>query len=195
MNQDRERLLAAISDLTGRAEALFRRHTPEELLRKPALDAWSVAQCIEHLTTSLRLYLPAFEATLSAGGPRGNGPYRYGPVARLWIRLIEPGGPKMPAPPKMRPRGVGKDEGGKAAPVDPSVTLQEFNAAHARLVDLIRLSDGLDLARIRMASPVIPILRFPVGAWFETCIAHGRRHMAQAERVSAGLASPAGDRG
>jgi len=211
MDKDRERLLAATSDLTRRAEELFQRHTSEELLWKPAPDAWSMCQCLEHLTTSLQLYLAPLSAAVSGGGPSGEGPYRYGPVARLWIRLIKPGGPKLPAPRQMRPRGAGAarpggaeaarpggaDAGGHGTlpPADPAATLDEFREAHARLAELIRSSQGLDLSRIRMRSPVIALLRLPLGAWFETCVEHGRRHMDQAERVAGRLASGEGDGG
>ena len=188
---DRKDLLEAISELTGRAEALVEGHTPEQLLWKPTPRAWSIAQCLDHMTVSLRLYLPPFDKALAAGGPRGEGPFRPGVVARLWIRLIQPEGPRLPTPPSMRPRSHGA---GSVQPtsLDPERLLAEFREARDRLAELIRSSEGLDLARIRMRSPVIPILRFHVAAWFLTCVQHDRRHMAQAERVAARLAGGSG---
>ena len=184
---DRMELLEAIAALTGRAEALVQGHTAEQFLWKPTPGAWSIAQCLDHMTVSLRLYLPRFEKALAAGGPRDEGPFRPGVVARLWIRLIQPEGPRLPTPPSMRPRS---HETGSVqpTPLDPERLLVEFREARGRLAELIRSSEGLDLARIQMRSPVIPILRFHVAAWFLTCVQHDLRHMAQAERVAARLA-------
>jgi len=184
---DRRDLVEAISELTARAEALVERHTPEQLLWRPAAGAWSIAQCLDHMTVSLRLYLPPFEKALAAKGPRGEGPFTPGFVARLWIQLLRPGGPKLPTPKSMRPRGHGSSDG-ERKPLDPERVLEEFREAHDRLAELVHASEGLDLARIRMRSPVIPLLRFHVAAWFLTCVQHDRRHMAQAERVAAQLA-------
>lgn len=194
MDPHRQHLIEAISSLNQRAEALFDQHTREELLWKPEPKAWSMTQCIEHLTTSLRLYLPPFEVAVSSDGPRGEGPYRYGLIARLWIQLLRPGGPKMPSPKQMRPRRQ-EYKGTEPSGLDPQRVHQDFTEAHHRLADLVRASEGLDLEAIRMRSPVIPILRFPLGAWFETCVQHGRRHMAQAEGVAARLASSNGEDG
>ncbi len=197
MDNQRQALLDSIEELNGRADELFARHSPEELFRKPSRKSWSIAQCVEHMDTSLGLYLPAFEATLASGAPKGSGPFAWGPIARRWIRLVGPGGPKLPSPPSMWPRRAAKvpasgakgevRPGPDVALPDPDALLADFRAGNDRLAGLIRSSDGLDLARIRMRSPVIPVLRFSVGAWFETCVQHSLRHMAQAERLSTEL--------
>ncbi|TVR50848.1 MAG: DinB family protein [Gemmatimonadales bacterium] len=188
MDAQRQSLLDALGDLNERADALFRRHTGEELHSRPSPQGWSIAECMEHMSTSLGLYLPSFEEILGGEAPRGSGPFAYGPFARGWIRLVGPGGPKLPSPSSMRPGAApgrsasGSPEGSSLH--DPDTLLADFKEGNNRLAELVRASEGFDLGRIRMRSPVIPLLRFPIGAWFETCVQHSRRHMQQAERLS-----------
>jgi hypothetical protein len=194
MDAQRQGLIDALEELNQRADALFRRHSSEELHWKPSPKRWSMAECVDHMSTSLGLYLPSFEAVLRGGAPRGDGPFAYGPFARGWIRLVGPGGPKLPSPGSMRPRAAkpsGSSGGTSQVSLpDPDTLLAEFRGGNDRLAELIRASEGVDLARTRTRSPVIPVLRFSLGAWFETCVQHSRRHMEQAERLSEGF--PAG---
>lgn len=195
MDPQRETLLHDLEALDDRGEALVRRHPHREFHWKPAPKRWSMAECMEHMTVSLRLYLPSFENALARGGPRGEGPYTWGPLARGWIRLVGPGGPRLFTPPSMKPTSIprpaprqapGHPEEVPTLP-PPAEYLADFREGNARLAAMIRASEGLDLARIRTRSPVIPLLRFSLGAWFETCIAHTRRHMDQAEGVGVRL--------
>jgi hypothetical protein len=186
MDAQRQALVDTLGGLNRRAADLFRLHPAEALLRKPSPRSWSIAQCVDHMETSLRLYLPGLTAVLSGRGPKGDGPYTYGRVARGWIRLVGPGGPKLPSPRSMRPRGPGDEPEGDSHP-DPDTLLADFKRGNDGLAALIHASVGLDLARIRMRSPVIPLLYLPVGAWFETCVGHSLRHMDQAEQVAARL--------
>lgn len=131
---DRTEFLAAIAALARRAEALVEAHTTEQLLWRPKPGARSIAQCLDHMTVSLRLYLPPFEKALAAGGPQAEGPFRPGFVARLWIRLIQPEGPRLPPPPSMRPRA---HEAVSVQPslLDPAQVLVEFHEARDRLAE------------------------------------------------------------
>ncbi len=44
-------------------------------------------------------------------------------------------------------------------------------------------ADGLDLARVRVISPVSRCFRLPLGAYFAFVMAHDRRHLWQARQV------------
>ncbi len=195
MDPQREALLHAIEALDHRGEALVHRHSRREFHWKPDPRGWSMAACMEHMTVSLRLYLPSFEKALAQGRPRGEGPYAWGPLARGWIRLVGPRGPRLFTPPSMRPTALPGVP--PRTPAGPPAELLDFpppahylaglTEGNARFAALVRASEGLDLGRIRTRSPVIPLLRFSIGAWFETCVEHSRRHMDQAERVGARL--------
>ena len=44
-------------------------------------------------------------------------------------------------------------------------------------------AEGLDLARIKVATPISRFLKMSLGAMFEQAAAHERRHIEQARRV------------
>jgi hypothetical protein len=44
-------------------------------------------------------------------------------------------------------------------------------------------AEGLDLARIKVATPISRFLKISLGAMFEQAAAHERRHIEQARRV------------
>ena len=58
-----------------------------------------------------------------------------------------------------------------------------FRAYQVQYIDRLRQANGLDLARARVASPVVRWVRMPLGSGFLTMVAHERRHLAQARRV------------
>ncbi len=64
-----------------------------------------------------------------------------------------------------------------------SPVLPEFMAVRDQLADRVRRSDGLDLKRVRVVSPVTRLLRLPLGAYLRFVIAHDRRHLWQAQQV------------
>lgn len=49
--------------------------------------------------------------------------------------------------------------------------------------ECVAAAEGLDLRRLRLPSPAIPLLYISLGAWFEAILAHERRHLDQAERI------------
>ena len=61
-----------------------------------------------------------------------------------------------------------------------------FRAYQVQYVDRLRQANGLDLARARVASPVVRWLPMPLGSAFALLITHERRHLVQAQRVLAG---------
>jgi hypothetical protein len=58
-------------------------------------------------------------------------------------------------------------------------TLADFEGAQAELLEVLRAADGLDLGRIKIASPMLPlpVLRFPVIQAVEGIAAHTARHV------------------
>jgi hypothetical protein len=64
-----------------------------------------------------------------------------------------------------------------------SDVLPEFLRVRDQLAERVRRSDGLHLQCPRVVSPVTPLLRMPLGAYFAFVIAHDRRHLWQARQV------------
>jgi hypothetical protein len=148
---------------------------------RPGPDAWSVADCLEHLNTTARLYLPTLDEGIADAIRRGlyaEGPYRYNLVGRLIVKSTEPPARlKLKAPRSFHP------EPDRAR----NVIMAAFRAYQVQFIDRLRQANGLDLARAHASSPVARWLRIPLGSAFALMTAHERRHLLQARRV---LASP-----
>ena len=159
------------------ADALACPLNDRQFVWRPRPDAWSVAQCLDHLNATARSYLPTLDEGIADAirrGLYGPGPYAYNWIGRLLVSLFHPQArfraraPRAFQPTASRPR---------------QEIMAAFRAYQVQYVDRLRQASGLDLARARVASPVVPWIRMPLGSAFALMIAHERRHLAQARRV------------
>jgi hypothetical protein len=169
-----------------RASDLVHGLSDEQLNWRPDARSWSIAQCLDHLNVSNRIYLAPMLAGIEAGrraGKTRKGPIRSGFLERLFIGNLEPPPKrKLPAPRKLVP----------AARKQKAEVMKEWRLAQDETRSLLHAAAGLDLNRIRFVNPLIPLIRFTVGTGFLVIAAHERRHLWQAERVKANPAFPAG---
>ena len=142
---------------------------------RPQPGVWSVAQCIGHLNVSAVLFFAVIDQALERP-LRGKGPFRYGRFERWFLRTMEP-------PVKTRVRARRKFE----PPQDASreAAIGAFLRYQDQIEGRIRRADGLDLARIKVASPVFSLVRYSLGIALQVMVAHERRHLWQAEQVRA----------
>jgi hypothetical protein len=163
--------------LAADADALVAPLTDDQLHRRPAPERWSVAECIEHLNTTARVYLPLLDEGIAEAirrGLYGRGPYRYNWIGRFFVWILEP-------PPRFRTRAP---KAFQPAPRRPRQELMAaFRAYQVQYVDRLRQANGVDLARARVRSPAPYWLWLPLGSGFALTIAHERRHLAQAREV------------
>jgi hypothetical protein len=138
---------------------------------------WSIAQCIDHLNTIHTLLLPRLSEAMRRARERGylgRGRFRYNWFDRMFIDALQPDArPNMRAPALYRPQ---------ARPPDGDL-LPRFDALQQELIATVEAADGLDLRRIKVASPVSALLRISLGAWFAAIVAHQWNHLRQAQRV------------
>lgn len=164
-------------EIAAEAEALVAPLTDAQLYWRPAPDAWSIAECLEHLNVTARVYLPSLDAGIAEAvrrGCYGRGPYHYNPLGRLLVWAEAP-------PPRIRLRAPRPFV---PVPRRPRHELMAaFKAYQVQYVDRLRQSNGVDLARARVALPRLPWLRIPLGSGFALTIAHERRHLWQARAV------------
>jgi hypothetical protein len=161
------------------AEAIVEPLSDDQFNWRHAPEAWSVAQCIEHLNTSARLYLPQLDEAIANAirrGMYGEGPFSYNVIGRFLTAAMEPPprfklkAPKPFHPPPPRPR---------------SEVMAAFKAYQVQFQDRLRQANGLDLARAKVRSPTAAWLRFSLGSGFALMLAHERRHLWQARSVIA----------
>jgi DinB superfamily len=150
--------------------------TPAQLNWKPAEDAWSVGQCLQHLHATNQVYLPAMTTALGDRSPSPVQDITPGWFGRWFIRTYidpSPRGKRARAPRKIAP----------APQVDPSA-LDRFLRSNDDARDLVRRAGDYDVNRIRFRNPFVPLLRFTVGTGLEIVWRHQRRHLLQAERIT-----------
>lgn len=146
---------------------------------------WSPVQCIDHLNTAGWLLLRSVEETIRRGrdrGPYADPPFEYGFISRWYIRSMRPQSRwTFTAPSIYEPE-----------PTDtlyPREAMDEFRALQDQFSECVGAAEGLDLRRLRMSSPAVPFFRISLGAWFESIIAHERRHLEQARSLLESMAT------
>src|SRR5712691_830504 len=75
------------------AEALVAGLSEEQGRRGPAGGGWSVAECLDHLATGNRVYLPPMQEAANRARMRGkhrSRPARPGLLGRLFVGSLEP---------------------------------------------------------------------------------------------------------
>ena len=173
--RDAQRLVHSVAD--GLSDEAFN--------WKPSASAWSVGECIVHLNKMAKGYQPVFEAALS-GAPRAPGPFSYGFVARRFTDAVRPGSRPIPTGGAMKPPPA---EGGRSQ-IDKDRALDRLDADTRRFIAIVEQSEGVDLARVKVRSPFLPLLKLPLGAFLDALGQHAVRHAQQAERVTQQPAFP-----
>ena len=154
---------------------------PDEAFNwKPDAKSWSVGECVVHLNKISKGYLPILESTTAADAPRADGPFTYGWLTRAFIKAVRPGSRSIPTAGALKPPTT---EGTRSA-IEKDRALATFNADTERYLKVIEDAHGLDLGRIKVASPFLSIATFNLGGLIEALGLHALRHVQQAERVT-----------
>src|SRR5687768_9841401 len=84
-----------IVSINSAVRSAFSGLTAAQLNWKPAPDSWSIAQCLHHMITADKQYMPRMEQKINEGRSKGlvaNGPFKSGWFGKAFIRSMEPGG-------------------------------------------------------------------------------------------------------
>lgn len=174
-----------LADLAPRLEALDARTRaavagldPATLARRPAPDAWSIAEVFEHLCLSHAHYRDRIAAAIARSRARREParPWRASWVGGFLVRSLDErtGTRPLPAPRVFRP----------LTPRDG--VIDAYLATLAEVRANLRACDGLDL-QPTFASPVSPLLRINLGDALAVLVTHGERHVGQVERTRRAL--------
>lgn len=142
-------------------------------------QAWSVAQCIEHLSATNRIYLASLYevAEPGSGQPASDaGVYRPGGwLTRRFITSMEP-------PPKQK-FGAFRKIQPASTEYQGEAVLSVFLAEQEKLAAFVTDRRQIDLGTIRFWNPFLKGMRFTVSSGLLLIGAHNRRHLWQAEQV------------
>jgi hypothetical protein len=176
-NPELEQYSQAFEEVKVRARNLADGLNEAQFNWRPAPGQWSIEECLAHLTIVGTWEIRAIERAIDqakAQGTTGSEPFRYGWIDRWIVRMTEP--PvrrKYSAPRRFRPL--------HAQPV--TAVLPTFLHLQGLFELELKRSAGLDLARVKVDTPISRFLKFSLGMMFAQTAAHERRHLDQAQRV------------
>ena len=142
-------------------------------------DAWTVAQCLDHLAITNQVYLDAMKEPANrarAAGRLRRRPARPGSIGRWFAAKMEP---PVKAFSKMKAtRNIKPAESPTLASA-----FARFLTSQNEIRAYLRTNADLDLAGIRFPNPLVPGIRFSVATGLHVIAAHERRHLWQAWNV------------
>jgi hypothetical protein len=171
------------------SKALVQGLSEEEFNWRPRAGEWSIEECLAHLTMVGRVEVDFVESAIDAARARGitgSGPFRYSAIERYILRETEPpirralGSPTRFVPVHNQPL---------------TAVMPTFYHVQRMFILQLERADGLDLKRVKVATPISRFLKFSLGTAFAQAAAHERRHLLQArkvrEKLPRGVALPA----
>jgi len=168
--QQFEEIKTAAAELTaGLSEAQFN--------WRPGPGQWSIEECLSHLTMVGQWEVRALENSIDdarARGLTGDGPFAYSDIDRFIVHLSGPPVREpLPAPKRFVPL--------HGQPV--TAILPTFLHVQSQFLLQLQRAEGLDLARVKVPTPISRLLKLSLGMTFAQAAAHENRHIEQARRV------------
>ncbi len=182
MHPELEKYRQEFELISTQAQELSLGLTEAQFNWRPSPDQWSIEECISHLTMVGQVELLAIEAaidhariagTRTAGLHNGKN-FEYPAWERFILRETEP--PvrhAMSAPKRFVPL--------HGQPI--TGVLPTFLHVQRNFGIQIARADGLDLRRVKVPTPIVPLIKLSLGATLAQAAAHERRHLWQARRV------------
>ena len=151
---------------------------------RPSENEWSAAECIDHLVAIGTLMTRKIDEAIEKGeanGWRSEGPFTYSRIGNWFVKTVGP-----------------RDEDNRRKFKAPAIYAPTSNHSISRLEKafcdmqdgfIVRLerANGLDLAKVKLPSPITSLLKFSLGQWFALLAGHQKRHFQQAQAVKTQL--------
>ncbi len=152
---------------------------------RPSSESWSANECLQHLNSYGRFYLPAIESVLSRSEKRESSTqFSPGWLGNYFTKLMMPSkdgnvSKKMNSPKDHAPKTI----------IESRLVISEFIDQQEKLLALLANSKRVNLNRTKVGISIAPIIKLKLGDVFRFVIAHQVRHILQAERAlsNAGL--------
>ena len=149
---------------------------PEEKLLHPAADGgWSIAQCLAHLNSYGRYYLPAIRhAILHPSDKKKKKKFNSGWIGNYFTKMMQPGNStkKYKSPKDHVP----------APNHNACAVVAEFIQQQEELMGCLRMAKGIDINATRVPVSISKWIRLKLGDTFRFVVAHNERHLLQAKR-------------
>ena len=181
MPPELQKLLDELNAADRDANELSAGLSEEQGAWRPSPGAWSIAECLDHLAVSNRVYLVPIVEAAARGRAQGRlrrGAARPGLVGGWFVKSLEP-------PVRMKTKNPRVSTPRTSPPLVSS--LSAFLESQGRVRDFIHANADLDLASIRFVNPFVRGIRFSLATGLHVITAHDRRHLWQAWNVRRAL--------
>lgn len=181
-----------INDLQQKTESILEKAisqwqmTPSvKLLQAPGTNQWSAAQCLEHLNSYGRYYLPEIEKAIETAKQNkwlASEKFTAGWIGNYFTNLMMPerDGKKMK---KMSaPKNHTTD-----ADLESYQLVSELIYQQEKKLKLLEEARKIDLNKAKVSVSIAKFIKLKLGDVFMFLSAHNLRHIAQAERAMATL--------
>lgn len=177
MLEELEQHRHTFESIAGEAGELTKGLSETQFNWRPLPGQWSIEECLAHLTMVGHVEVRAIEDAIDHGRARaltGTGPFEYPAIERYILReSAPPVRHEMTAPRRFQPL--------HGQPV--TGVLPTFLHVQSQFIRQLERADGLDLRRVKVATPISRFLKMSLGMTFAQAAAHEQRHLAQARRV------------
>lgn len=170
-------LLNELTMMSTRHLAEVRRWRPlpvEQLNTRPATDAWSALECLEHLSLYGDYYLPAMQQQMGKSKFAPQQHFRSGLLGNYFANSMLPKAKlnKMKTFQDKNPAGSQLDAG----------ALERFIQQQELLLQILEQARNTDIGRIKIPITLSKWIRLKLGDTLRFVIYHNERHIQQARR-------------
>lgn len=148
------------------------------LNRRPAPDAWSILECLEHLNRYGEYYIPVVDTALNKARHAANPEFSPGWLGDYFAKLMQPKA-------KLNKMKTFADKNPLHVQLDKNV-IKRFIEQQHQLLRLLDKAAQYDLNKIRIPITLSRFIRLKLGDTFRFVINHELRHMEQIERIQKG---------
>ncbi|MGN7819686.1 DinB family protein [Chitinophaga varians] len=164
-----------------KAEDRFGGQPVEVLSYTPQAGKWSALQCLEHLNTYGRFYLPALDNAITAAEQNNSRPLETFKSSWLGAWFTK----QMQPTPEGKLRSRMKSPKGHLPSVQPDagMVLSEFIQQQETMEALMDRASKINLQQAKVATSLSSLIKLSVGDTFGFMTAHINRHVLQAENM------------
>ena len=180
---NREKL---VDELLSQTEAILKKAIewqlvpPSQFTLRPLPEGWSANECLQHLNSYGRYYLPAIEKAIdqSQSDESNSEQFSSGWLGGYFTKLMQPTADgelskKMNSPTDHSPKTI----------IESHLVISEFIDQQETLLQLLAKAKKINLNKHKVSISIAPFIKLKVGDVFMFLIAHLMRHTHQVERA------------
>jgi hypothetical protein len=177
MNDELNTLISDLEKISVDAKSDFGDLSVEQINWKPSAKSWSVGQCLDHLIEANCRMLAKAEPIIH--GKHNPTFFERLPLVSKFFGKLVLGAVDPKTVRKTKNPGI-FDPAKSDLEVD---VIEKFVAEQEKIIAAMKASEGVDLERTIMTSPVAVFVTYSVFDAFRIITAHEKRHFQQAKRV------------